>query len=236
MVSTSRKRGFTLVELLVVIAIIGILIALLLPAIQAAREAARRATCVNQQKQIGVALHNHHDVHNKFPTSCMDATYDSSSGSITLPLPGASSTEQYSWIVQILPFMEQQLMYDTLNLKQPCYGGSGTVAIANQEAQATIIDTLVCPSYDGPQYSQATEYTTDQALTSYVSLELWSERLAEPGGPVVHRLRWGAAERRYSPGLCRTDHRHHARSPAVPRHVGRYGQHDRGGRDRRGVV
>ena len=61
-------RAFTLVELLVVIAIIGVLVALLLPAIQAARETARRTECLNHLKQMGVALENHHDAHNYFPT------------------------------------------------------------------------------------------------------------------------------------------------------------------------
>ena len=71
-----RRRGFTLIELLVVIAIIALLIALLLPAVQAARVAARRAQCINNMKQLGIALHNYHAVHNVFAMGCSSGMYN----------------------------------------------------------------------------------------------------------------------------------------------------------------
>src|SRR5205809_1964375 len=89
--------AFTLVELLVVIAIIGVLVALLLPAVQQAREAARRMTCVNNLKQIGIALHNHHDVKAYFPVGGMQT--------------GHNGTPCYTtWTIEILPFIEQQAL------------------------------------------------------------------------------------------------------------------------------
>ncbi|VAX38341.1 hypothetical protein-transmembrane region and signal peptide prediction, partial [hydrothermal vent metagenome] len=97
-----QKRGFTLIELLVVIAIIAILIALLLPAVQQAREAARRSACKNNMKQIGLALHNYHDVHRSFP-------------------PGAMKDEEiggkpgFSFLVMILPFVDQANVYAGLD-------------------------------------------------------------------------------------------------------------------------
>jgi len=95
-------RSFTLVELLVVIAIIGILIALLLPAVQAAREAARRATCRNNLKQLGLALHGFHDVRKTFPPSAV-----------------RQGGLHENWVIKILPFLEQQALFDRFDLDLP---------------------------------------------------------------------------------------------------------------------
>jgi len=93
---TRSARGFTLIELLVVIAIIAVLIALLLPAVQAAREAARRAQCVNNMKQIGLAMHNYHSTYGSLP-------------------PGSSNYGWGTWIVFILPYTEQNPLFNSWN-------------------------------------------------------------------------------------------------------------------------
>lgn len=101
--SRVARRGFTLVELLVVIAIIGVLVALLLPAVQAARESARRTQCGNNLKQMGLAIHNHHDTMNKFPTGGICPwSIDISNGKNIGP----------GWPYQILNYAEQTAVYE----------------------------------------------------------------------------------------------------------------------------
>jgi len=101
----TRRKAFTLVELLVVIAIIGILVALLLPAVQAAREAARRMSCTNNLKQLALSVHNHHDIHQKFPPACFNVE-------LREQFKGQFNWERLSYIVPLLPFIEQQPLYD----------------------------------------------------------------------------------------------------------------------------
>src|SRR5438309_1124350 len=107
-----RRGGFTLIELLVVIAIIAVLIALLLPAVQAAREAARRISCVNNLKQIGLALHNYHEASGTFPPGY--ASY------WRLDSGDAGTAEDdlgpgWAWGSMILPQMEQTPLYNAIN-------------------------------------------------------------------------------------------------------------------------
>src|SRR5436309_8156088 len=111
-----RNRAFTLVELLVVIAIIGVLVSLLLPAVSAAREAARRASCSNNLKNLGLAMMNYHDSQKKFPlgaicTGCPTST----SYSFRDAPPAYWST---TWVISILPQLEQQNMFNLFNPSQ----------------------------------------------------------------------------------------------------------------------
>lgn len=137
----TRGRGFTLVELLVVIAIIGILVALLLPAVQAAREAARRTECTNNMKQLGLALHNYHDTHQAFPPGVVT----------TLPnnLRGCTATPQaWGWLTFILPFMEQQAVYDQLGVTERTL--NELLQSADRNLVHTVIKPYRCPTDQTP--------------------------------------------------------------------------------------
>ncbi len=156
------RRAFTLIELLVVIAIIAVLIALLLPAVQAAREAARRAQCVNNIKQLGLAIQNYHDIHNSLPP-----------GRIWAPRPGKGSTDfpkvfsgaqNTTWFCLMLPMIEQGNLANSFNftLGAEGFAGSGLAVaagyFANSTVTATKISTFQCPSDRQNQFQINTNY------------------------------------------------------------------------------
>ena len=176
----SRKKGFTLIELLVVIAIIAILIALLLPAVQQAREAARRSTtCKNNMKQLGLALHNYHDAHTKFP-------YSSANNAMVWTQAGDPILNTSGWTL-LLPYLEQSALYNQFNFaaaqRDSTFSGwsstsSGTVMgatadiSANMELTKKVIAVFNCPSDDNNQtYNSATSYygcgVSGSAMTNY---------------------------------------------------------------------
>ncbi|TWU44310.1 hypothetical protein Q31b_18460 [Novipirellula aureliae] len=109
------KSGFTLVELLVVIAIIGVLVGLLLPAVQAAREAARRMSCSNNFKQIGLGIHNYHASFSQVPTHGSGSHPDTTAGNWYWASSEKSSRIRLSMLVGILPFIEQQALWETIS-------------------------------------------------------------------------------------------------------------------------
>ncbi len=114
--STSVRQGFTLVELLVVIAIIGVLVALLLPAVQAARESARRAQCLNNLRQIGLAMINYESSKGELPAGRLFCGPESASVSDNICNNERVSLSGF-WV--ILPYMEQQALFDRIDLSQP---------------------------------------------------------------------------------------------------------------------
>lgn len=133
----SSFRAFTLIELLVVIAIIAVLISLLLPAVQSAREAARKAQCLNNLKQIGLGLHNYHEIHNTFPPGYV-SFYRRDSGD-----EGTAEDDigpGWGWASQILPQLEQRSIHNAIN-----FSLTMTYA-ANETAQLSRISTFLCPS------------------------------------------------------------------------------------------
>jgi prepilin-type N-terminal cleavage/methylation domain-containing protein/prepilin-type processing-associated H-X9-DG protein len=137
-----RRRGFTLIELLVVIAIIAVLIALLLPAVQAAREAARRSQCTNNLKQIGLALHNYHDVNGAFPMGsgqCMVST--------GAPFNQYLSKNGLSAHTAMLPQLELGSLYNAINFN---FGTDETntdlYAAVNTTVSLAQVAVFVCPS------------------------------------------------------------------------------------------
>ncbi|AMV40782.1 DUF1559 domain-containing protein [Planctomyces sp. SH-PL62] len=127
----SKRSGFTLIELLVVIAIIAVLIALLLPAVQSAREAARRAQCVNNLKQLGLAVHNFESTNNRFPD-----------GQGPVPKgPGSVGFIRGAVLTMILPYMEQSSLFSAFNFQLDVHSN-----VENKTARTQQISAFLCPS------------------------------------------------------------------------------------------
>ena len=135
-IDSYRRRGFTLIEVLVVIALIGILVALLMPAVVSARGAARRASCANNLKQIGLAMHNHHSVSGTFPPGY----------TLRGDEEGNSSVPGWGWGFALLGYLEQGTLYDAANIDLQCVMPQQRTVIGSQ------LSTFLCPSSpgDGP--------------------------------------------------------------------------------------
>jgi prepilin-type N-terminal cleavage/methylation domain-containing protein/prepilin-type processing-associated H-X9-DG protein len=137
----SRRRAFTLIELMIVVGIIAVLIALLLPAIQSAREQARRAQCVNNLLQLGVAMSNYSSTHSVLPPGVVNEKG---------PIVNLPIGFHHGWAVQILPFIGQNNVYRRFNMQQSVYAAS------NFTARGVAIATFLCPS--DPSRNSATNY------------------------------------------------------------------------------
>ena len=130
---TPSRSAITLVETLVVIAVLATLIVLLFPAVQRAREAAHRAQCSTNLKQLGVALHNYHSLYGRFPASI---TFDLGQDDY----PDGPNKYRKNWVIAVLPFMDQQTLYDQFNFDEPIN------APANAAARGTDLSVMLCPS------------------------------------------------------------------------------------------
>lgn len=155
-----KRQAFTLVELLVVIAIIGVLIALLLPAVQAAREAARRMQCSNNLKQLGISLHNFHDVNNRFP--CISAD----------PHLVGKRFERGSHLLVLLPFFEQQALYDEVMALAPT---TGSIDAYNRPPLRTKLSAFLCPSDGNGQMWTTNDFCSTNYRSSRADLATSSE-------------------------------------------------------------
>jgi len=151
------RRGFTLIELLVVIAIIAVLIALLLPAVQAAREAARRSQCVNNLKQLGLAVHNYASQNSVFPMQTLFPTANVDSWGWS-----------YGWGLSLLPHMEQTTAYNAFNFSLGIFGNASgnTYQQGNNTVMYLQIATFNCPS-DGQKRPPASPYGGTNYVGNY---------------------------------------------------------------------
>ncbi|NQV27643.1 MAG: DUF1559 domain-containing protein [Rhodopirellula sp.] len=169
MTCRTKKRGFTLIELLVVIAIIAILVALLLPAVQQAREAARRSQCKSNLKQLGIAMHNYHDVHSVLPLGNFGSVNDSSAG--------ANAWRGFSTHTMLLPYMDQTPLYEAIDLNL-MYDQGPNPALSN-----TKIAAFLCPS----ELSYPSADSGNNYVVSAGPARFWTEAYTDSVGVFNYR-------------------------------------------------
>lgn len=162
--SETRRGAFTLIELLVVIAIIAVLIALLVPAVQAVRQSANRTQCLNNMRQIALALHNFHDAHKSLP-SYFGIFPPRDSNRRTVNTTAASKSEPFgSWTLHLLPFIEQEPFYRQLReeIEADGYNSNQTTGATSVPGSGTTTVTINGVTYDVPTGNSSTGGTTTQ--------------------------------------------------------------------------
>jgi len=181
---SSPRAGFTLIELLVVISIIAVLISLLLPAVQSAREAARRAQCVNNLKQIGIAMHNYHTANDIFPMGSTMQRYDNLNTG-----DGVNGQDMWPWNdwsihTQLLGYMEQNPIYNAVNFNHPPIASTFGEAAAGT-VNFVRIKSFLCPSDANAGVSMINSYygsmgTSIGYIVQNESSGLFAERVGHP--------------------------------------------------------
>ncbi len=193
-----QRAGFTLVELLVVIAIIGVLVGLLLPAVQAAREAARRMSCSNNFKQIGLAIHNYESAYKVLPKQ-MGGTFDRGSTN--------DNDNNLSWLVGILPFVEQQALWEQLSNPIGTWPAMGPqMGETTYEPWRTQVVSLRCPSDPAEPAAGGFGITNYGACIGDAGLEQHYNGI-ESNGTISTSGTWGStALSRWDRGMFRGRH------------------------------
>jgi prepilin-type N-terminal cleavage/methylation domain-containing protein/prepilin-type processing-associated H-X9-DG protein len=191
------SAAFTLVELLVVITIIGMLVAMLLPAVQAAREASRRSQCANNMRQLSLAVLNYESSHKLLPPAGIAQVTKDKVFDIDVFNPFAGT--RFSWIVEVLPFLEEQALYDK-------FDHSKQIPFQDQNPQATSLPKLLCPSDEaGPRHYDYREVRVAVCAkgnyAAYVSPFHIDLQMIYPGALVADRQRIGQISGGVSPTL-----------------------------------